>query len=330
MTLFLLSLVFLKKSNEESLIEEKAQKKENEKAEKLETAYNFAATLMSQQKYALCVEELENLHKLTPSYKDSEQLLTQCQTAVDNQKRAEELKEQEIAAAEVRQKVAGLVETCEKNFNSFASLEELNECLAEAILLDPSNAKITEMQNTIEHKEEMKRLEEEQKQTFRNLLQRKRSLYKKAKALKDKRETLKAVPAYERFLAAAKGTLSLKELHDTARQELADMKNSYEKTLNRLYENCEALIKNSQMKNAYYECLKILNFKKNDGKALTWIGQAKNSLKDKFKPLYEKSTLEESLSNVTEAIELWKKIKEEDVETGYYYKKAKIKLDKYK
>ena len=76
--------------------------------------------------------------------------------------------------------------------------------------------------------------------------------------------------------------------------------------------------------------LKILDFRKEDEKAPEWISQAKNSLKHQFKPLYVKSALEESLSNVVEAKEIWEKILKEDVETGYYYKKAKLKLDKYK
>ena len=108
------------------------------------------------------------------------------------------------------------------------------------------------------------------------------------------------------------------------------MKQRYEETLNQLYTNCETYIKNSQMKEAYYECQKILDFKAKDQKAQEWITQAKNVLQNKFKPLYAKSTLEESLSNVEEAVEIWEQIVKEDVKTGYYYKKAKQKLDKYK
>lgn len=327
---FLLILLLFGTSKKEDPAESQAKKEADEKMQAIETAYSFASTLMSQHKYALCVEELDNLHKLTPYYKDSQQLLIQCQTAVDNQKRADELREQEEAAEKVRQKVAQLVEVCEKKLNEFQSLEDLNECLADAIVLDPSNEKITEMQNFLEHKAEMKRIKEEKKKAFQMRLKRKISLYKKAKNLKDKGETLKAVPVYERFLAVAKGSSSLKDLHDKASQELHDMKTTYEETLNQLYENCETLIKNSQMKSAYYTCLKILEFKKEDQKALTWIKQAKKYLKDKLKPVYEKSALEESLSNVTEAMEMWQKILKEDVETGYYYKKAQLKLDKYK
>ena len=308
----------------------KANSGENKKERIIEATYQFASVLMSQQKYALCVEELNNLHKLTPYYKDSQQLLIQCQTAVDNQRRADEIKEQEEAAKKAKEKVNKVVAECEKKLEQFESVEELNVCLDEAFNLDPSHPKISEMQNFLEHKAEMKRMEQERKQTFQKSLQRKLAMYRKAKKLREKGKTLQAVPAYEKFLKVAKNQNSLKSTYKKALQELKDMKRTYEETLNRLHTNCETHIKSSQMKTAYYECLKILDFKKEDEKAPKWINQAKNSLKSKFKPLYVKSALEESLSNVEEAKELWEKILKEDVETGYYYKKAKLKLDKYK
>ena len=187
-----------------------ANKEETEQERIIEATYQFASVLMSQQKYALCVEELNNLHKLTPYYKDSQQLLIQCQTAVDNQKRAEEMKEQEEESKKVKQKVAKIVAECEKQLPQFQLVEELNDCLSEALTLDPANPKISEMQNILEHKAEMKKLEEERKQTFQKTLQQKLALYRKAKKLRDEGETLKAFTAYDKFLAASKNFKALK------------------------------------------------------------------------------------------------------------------------
>ena len=310
----------------------KTEGEEDKKMQMIENAYQFATVLMSQQKYALCVEELNNLHNLTPYYKDSEQLLVQCQTAVENQRKRDELREQEESARKVKEKVAALVAECKKQMETFESVEELHKCLGDAISLDPGNEEISLMQNTLEHKMEMELMEEERKRSFQSLLQGKRAIYRKAKRLKDQGKDLKKVvaPAYRRFLAVAKGFSPLKDLYNKASQELKAMEQNYEDTLSQLYTNCENFIKNSQMKQAYGECLKILNFKKKDQKALNWINQAKKSLRDKLKPLYVKSALEESLSNVEQAKELWQQIIKEDVATGYYYKKAKTKLINYK
>ena len=136
------------------------------KTQAIERAYLNSSVLMSQQKYALCVEELDKLHALADYYKDSKQMLVQCQNAVDNQKRSEEIKAREEAAEEVRKKVQALVEKCEKELSQFDSVEELNECLDEAVSLDPTHLKITEMQNTLIHKEEMRRLAAEKRQAF--------------------------------------------------------------------------------------------------------------------------------------------------------------------
>ena len=305
---------------------------EDKKMQMIENAYQFATVLMSQQKYALCVEELNNLHKLTPYYRDSQQLLVQCQTAVENQKKQDELREQEENARKVKEKVAVLVAECKKQMDTFESVEELHRCLGDALSLDPGNEEISVMQNTLEHKMEMALMKENEKREFEALVQKKRALYNRAKWLKNQGKDLKKVvaPAYRKFLASAKGFSALKGLYDKASRELQSLEQGYEDTLNQLYTNCKSFIKSSQMKKAYGECLSILNFKKQDPKAIAWVNQAKKSLRDKLKPLYVKSALEESLSNVEEAKELWKQIVKEDVETGYYYKKAKSKLANYK
>ena len=48
-----------------------------------------------------------------------------------------------------------------------------------------------------------------------------------------------------------------------------------------------------------------------------------------MKILYSESILDESLGHLEEAKEKWREISKLDVLDGEYYKKARIKLDKY-
>ena len=149
--------------------------------------------------------------------------------------------------------------------------------------------------------------------------------------MKDKGEHIsKTEAAYKKFLSASRNTPSLKTLHEKARREMEGMRQNYDEALARLYSSCERLIENSQMKEAYSNCLKVLDFKPDDAKALAWIREAKKFLRNKLMPVYRKSALEESLSNIEKARRLWRQILEEDVANGYYYKKAAAKLRQYK
>ena len=59
------------------------------------------------------------------------------------------------------------------------------------------------------------------------------------------------------------------------------------------------------------------------------MDQSKQSLETQMKPLYEEAGLNENVGNVNIAMEYWKKIINQDVNTGLYYQRAKEKVKKY-
>lgn len=309
--------------------------KNKEKKDKFEAFYREALANWEEQRYQLCIDQLEELHQISSAgfFKDSQQMLIHCQNALESQKQKEEYLAQEKIKKETEAKIEKIVEECKKQFaeNKIKTEEELNQCAAELIGgLDPGNADISTMRMDIMEKANIKLLEEQKKASYRKSIQRKRALYNKAKKIRDQNKPLKAVSAYDVFLKAARGVSSLKGLYQQAESERNEIQKKYDDELNGLYSSCESLIQSKKMKEAYYDCKRILSFKSDDKKAKQYIEQAKTALKKELKPLYEQSMQDESFSKIEEATKLWKEILEKDVEDGHYYRKAAFQIKKYK
>lgn len=302
--------------------------------DKLKIFYQEAVNYLEQEKYQFCIEQLGELHQLSSTgyFRDSQQLLIQCQNGLTAQKR----KEAQIAAEEqekkTKEEIRKITEECQRKFDQkeIQSLEDLNQCARPLESLDPENPIISNIRTQIEEKETLKRIAREKKQAYRNFLKGKRALYNKAKKIRDQNKALKAVSAYNVFLKSAKGVSALKELWTQAESERDAIQKAYDDQLNGLYNSCEELIESKKMKEAYYDCKKVLKFKSEDKKAKNYIQQALSSLKKELKPVYEQSMWHESFSRIEEAIKLWKEILEKDVKDGYYYRKAHSQIKKYK
>ena len=301
--------------------------------QKLEVFYKEALDNLGQENYQFCIEQLEELHRnaSTGSFRDSQQLLVQCKNGLIYQKQKKAQEEAERQQKETELKIQKLAEQCQKQFDEkkIKTIEDLNLCAGELMSLDPNNPLIANIRNIIQEKETLKLIEEQKRAEYRKFIQGKKALYNRAKKLRDQKQALKAVKAYNVFLKSARGIASLKPLYEQAEQERDKTQKEYDDELNSLYETCESLIENEKMKPAFYYCRKILNFKNHDKKALDYIKKSKRALRNKIRPLYKKSLWHESFSRVDEAMKIWKQILETDIKEGYYYKKAAFQIKKY-
>lgn len=311
------------------------------KAKVIQDFYRMATTLYQQKKYQFCIENLSKLHEMTTYYKDSKELATQCQNALSARKRLEEQELLKKQAEETERKIKEVVAGCYPKLDVFESVEELNICLSEAIQLNPENLEIVALQRIIEERKSLQLLKEQEKEELRKRIAKTRArykaLYQKAKKqheeaenIQDQERLLQAADAYDRFVKASQHMSSMAETRQLAAQTAQAIREKYKTTLDQLYSDCENLISQKQMKNAYPVCKKILDFKDDDAKAFQWMKQAESYLRLRLKPVYEESTQKENLSNIAAARPLWQQIVREDITEGYYYKKALAKLEKYK
>lgn len=326
----------LEKKKNQALLEQQLKNKEYKN--KLEAFYQEALTHKEQGKYQLCINQIEELHQISADghYRDSKQILLQCHNAVELQRQKEEYLAQEEKRKQNEEQIQKIVEKCQSEFkkNIIQTEADLDDCARELLeALDPTNANISAIRMEIRERENIKRMEEEKRQSYRAFIRGKKALYNKAKKLKEKSpitETPKVIRAYDRFLKAAKNISDLKALYKQAETEKDSLQEKYDNELARLHSSCESLIKDTAFKKAYYNCREILGFKKDDEKAKEYMKMARLSLQKSFKLKYEKSMSEETFARIEEAKKIWKEILEQDIKEGIYYRKALSQLKKYK
>lgn len=326
--LILGSALFFSLNKEDESVNKENQAR-SEKANTIKKSYDLSVRFLQQENYQACIDELTRLHQLTPYYEDSKKILNHCQNAAENKRQEIEMLEQDKKRKATEEEVKKIVAACQAKASSFESVEELNACAEKALELDPSNNIIAMIKREIEEKEIAKKLKADARNNYRKTLASKMYLYNKAEKISKKGNHLKTIAAYKAFLRSAKGIKSLSKLSIETKERIDNMQTEYNNNLNALYANCENLINEEEMKKAFYVCKDILKFKENDKKALAYINQAKDHLRDKLKSTYQKSVLAESLSSIDQAQELWNEILSKDIKEGYYYKKARVLLEKY-
>ena len=329
------AVVFIQlKSDKKAKVQQAKQKKDKEYKDKLEAFYKEALNSLEKEKYHICIDQLEELHRFSTQggFKDSQQILLRCQNGLENRKQKEEYLRQEEAKRQTEEKIKEIVDECKKQYAAGAikTQEDLAQCSQELASLDPLNADISAIKLEIMEKENLRQMEEQKKLAFRQLIQSKKALYNRAKKLHDQNKDLPAISAYNVFLRATKKMRSLQSLRDQAQSARDSLQNKYDEELNRFYTACESKVKNNKMKEAYYACKKFLEFKEDDKRAVEFMGVAKKTLQNKLKPIYEKSMAEESFAKIDEAKRLWSEILDTDIKEGYYYKKAQHHIKKYK
>ena len=314
------------------------RQKRMEEKKKLEIFYQEALNSYEQKKYSICAEQIEELHRLAPKgFSDgastSQQLLETCEQGLIWQKQKEEMLAREEQARQTKEKIKKIVEKCQKEYQDkkIETEEQLDFCAEELLTgLDPANSEIFAIRREIVEKKNLQLLQEQKRVDYRRFIQGKKALYNKAKKKADQNKALEAVAAYNVFLKAARGVAALKELSNQAQEERDTIQGSYDGELNRLHQSCEDLIQKNKMKEAYNDCKKVLLFKEDDKKAKEYMKVAVANLRNKFKPLYEQSMMDESFSRIEEAKKIWNEILEQDIKDGYYYRKALSQIKKYK
>jgi len=136
--------------------------------------------------------------------------------------------------------------------------------------------------------------------------------------------------AYKKFIKISKHK-ELKDTREQAQRELATITKDFNDNIENLNNECEQPFQNKQFKEAYYTCLEASKSipPSHNHHVHSIMDKSKEQLKIQMKPLYEEATINESMGNISTATDYWGKIIQQDVDSGIYYQKAKIKLKNY-
>lgn len=324
---------FYTSKNEQTIDNSQKQKLQDQK-QKFEIFYQNALTNFHQQKFRICIEHLKELHTFVGKndVKESQLLLQKCEAGKAIQEEIEERDKKEKKRKETEAKVKKLANKCQDDYKKqiIKTVDDLNFCSKLVLALDPTNIQIANIKNQIIETNQLRALKQQKIQQRKDLINSKMALYKRAQRIAKKGEILKTVAAYKRFIKSVKYISFLQKVSKKAQTEMQLIQKQYDDNLNSLYASCKSLIQKKEFQKAYVYCEKILDFKEEDQVTKDYLKNIKKTLNKKLKPLYTQSIHYESSSQITKAKDLWKDIIKQDIKQGYYYKKARHQLDKYK
>jgi pSer/pThr/pTyr-binding forkhead associated (FHA) protein/tetratricopeptide (TPR) repeat protein len=290
-------------------------------------SFNLARNLYVQGKYELCLTELAKVHELIPAYENSKELESFCMQGKDLVTRQRDLDRKDRERQAIENQISGYIETCRTKITERSTVDEVRECLAQAIELNPDHPAIMELINNAQAHEEDRKFSAEQREAERRRAARGQAQYNKAKALYKDGRLARSLIEYETFLNTSYPRMD--EVKSTAKREVASIKEELKKKVDSLLDNCNALAGQGKFKDAYAACDKAVAEDGDNTTAKDLRKKMVNELRREMKSIYEDSVLEESLGNVDSAKEKWRKIVADDLEKGEYALKAKSKLQKY-
>lgn len=296
-------------------------------------SYQLAKNLYMQGKYELAQNEIAKIFELIPDYEDIKEIQRLAREAVFIQDQKRHQEEIEKAKVEVEEKILVKVAECEKRIHPAVTLEEIENCLSDVVQFNPDHPKISELKNIVGKITSDREAKAVARSVRREQVGKLRNMYTRAVSLQKSGKNLGAISAY-RVVIASKlpDPDSLKKEAETNISNIRKMMTSRTAALQLAAEKFE------QANNYRGAILSLRQARQIDPENDTLqdkINHLVLELRKQMMILYQEGILEESFGNVegseskTGAKDKWKKIIEQDIPDGEYYKKAYIKLKKY-
>jgi pSer/pThr/pTyr-binding forkhead associated (FHA) protein/tetratricopeptide (TPR) repeat protein len=298
-----------------------------QRMKELDDKYKLASQNFQSGKYTLCRDMLIEVHNEVPSIGDSQSLLKYCEQAIDLEmvNRERNLKEQKKAEAE--NKIRSVVANCQSLYTDTITEQKMQDCLADALELDPQNAGGIELLERIKARDQQRMSEQAQKAAINAQASDGRAHYKRAADLESRGELRRALVEFNSFIR--KQYPNVKTQEESARRSIANIQQNLNQKVAERLSSCRLFIEKSEFKSAMKACNDALKEDPNNGDAKELLAKAKNDMSRGLKSVYEDSVLEESMGNIEAAKEKWKTIMGNSYSGENFYEKAKSKMKKY-
>ncbi len=288
--------------------------------------YNLAKNLYMQANYQMAQAELLKLHEKIPKYEDSKDLENYVKIAIEDLKRKEENERIESEKRELEDRIQNVVKHCSQFINKDMSIEQLNECLAPALQINPEHPALISLKEQLNKIEEERKLRLQEQAQFEAQVKALKDQYDAALALTEKNQ-LKGIAALDEVMGS---TLPDPEkLKEKAKKKKNNLMKDSENKIKEAIEKSKSMAEGENFKDAILLLEKAQTLDPEDEKIPEQIALITGELKKKMQGLYQEAIVEENIGNVETAKERWKKILELDVPAGEYFQKSKIKLKKY-
>jgi len=290
----------------------------------VEDTYQRAKEFYIQGRYETSFLEFKKLHRLISYFKDSKEIQTYCQQAIDIRTEQIEIIEKQREQEEIRRRVSQIIELCELKFEIKKSLTLMEKCLDPAILWDPDNPRAQRLIDKAQRAENRRATAARRRRQAKANSRKVMSLLSQAeKKMKD-----------EKYLEARNLLKKLLKLGDPgqkreARAKIAQLSSAIIQKAGDLGKQAQGFRDKEDYKRAIASVQKAREYDPKNNNFKDLEGKIQGELYRKVKTIYQDSVLEENLGNIEAAKLKWKKIMEMDLKSGEYAGKARRKLQKY-
>ena len=296
-------------------------------------SYQLAKNLYMQGKYELAQNEISKIQEIIPDYEDLKDIQRLAREAIyiqDQKRRQEEI---EKAKAEAEEKILHQTDICKKKIGPETTSAQLDECLSSVLQFNPDHPKIAELRAMVEGITMKRQTKQAERAAYLEQVNRLKGLYNKAKALEKENKNPEAIKAYQTVVnSKLPDPQGLKTQSATDMQNVRNMMNSKTAVFQR---ESEKAYQAGNLKLAVLALRKARQVDPGNDELIEKIDRYTLELKKQMMVFYQEGILEESFGNVEGneskqgAKDKWKKIIEQDIPDGEYYKKAYLKLKKY-
>lgn len=289
--------------------------------------HRLAKQLYLSGNFELALVQLEKLHSIIPSYKDSQEIEEYCINSRDIRRQQAAIEQQRKEKAELEAQVRSLIAQCHKEYQSSENTEGIKACLAPALDLDPNNPAISQLISEVSARAEEQKIRQKIAQEQADKIRRGKELFEKAQALHKKQNFHKAMEAYENHIHS--GLPDPSNLVRTSKRKLATIEKKIRNEKQKLIQSAHGLYGNTKLKEAIQMARLAQKVDPYDPKISTFIYNAERELTGQMRNVYMDSIIEERFGNLESSRVKWEEIIRIDIPEGEYFKKAKRKLRQY-
>lgn len=290
--------------------------------------YVTARNLYMQGKFENAHEQLKKLHEILPEgYEGSKAMEEDC---IAQRAAAEQLafvEQERKRVDEQKRMIDRNIRDCNALANTSMSVDQIRQCLAPTIGLDPTNPFVTDLVGRVERRVLERNQKMETQRDFADRVGRGRALYEKAESLRSKSDWYSAIDAYNRHIAT--------ELPDPnglkvkSQAAIVQIKNMIAARIDEYLQSANSAYQAKNYRDAIEAAKKAKEFDPKSEKAAEFIGRVRRELNSQLRTIYEDAILYEGVGRVQEAQTKWKQIMDRDTTDGEYYQKSRLKLKNY-
>lgn len=284
--------------------------------------------------YSLSLSEVEELMK---TYKvmdpDAEKLKNTAIAAIETQKQLikQEKEEKERQIMEAKIKVS--TQECKSQIQKFQSVEDLDECLIEALQLNPAHSLVLDIKAQFDALLAEREMQRQQRAEVNKKIQQLRRMFEDAEKAEKEGDYIAILAAYDLVVQSKlpdPGGLKKKSVN-----RIKQLKKEMAIKIKKFEQEAMDFEQKKNLKQAVLTLREAIKIDPTREDLKDRAENVKNDLRKIMMEIYQEGILEESFGNVeggdnrVGAKEKWRKIIDTDLPDGEYYQKAYIKLKKY-